>query len=80
MIPKLDSDRFPSDILPPHKRTSATNDRLAFHNRPSDSLLDATLPRDKMGERAGAVNPCPFGTSVTEAACAPSAPEASRDT
>jgi hypothetical protein len=34
----------------------------------------------KMVEQSDAANPCPSGTSVTEAACAPSAPEASRDT
>lgn len=36
--------------------------------------------KNKKAERAGPANPCPSGTSVTEAACAPSAPEASRDT
>jgi len=39
-------------------------------------------PRWRRGkiEQSDAANPCPCGTSVTEAACAPSAPEASRDT
>jgi len=35
--------------------------------------------KNKTTEQAGAANPCACGTSVTEAACAPSVPEASRD-
>ena len=60
----------------------------ALHNRAQELCFIANSvnfpvrcePEIKLAERAGAANPCPFGTSVTEAACAPSAPEASRDT
>jgi hypothetical protein len=51
----------------------------AFVSQAHDQL-PTFASQNENAQQAGAANPCPSGTSVTKAACAPSAPEASRDT